>query len=56
MIDQVGVLLMGAPLNGTMKRTVQNFIVQKINPNSYIEQVKAAVHLIGTSAQTAAQR
>jgi uncharacterized protein (DUF1800 family) len=56
MIDQVGVLLMGAPVNGAMKRTVQNFIVQKISPTNYIEQVKAAVHLIGTSAQAAAQR
>jgi hypothetical protein len=56
MIDQVGMLLTGAPLDPKMKRTVQTFIMTKVGATDYLNQVKAAVHLISTSPQAAAQR
>jgi uncharacterized protein (DUF1800 family) len=56
MIDEVGMLLIGAPLEPKMKRTVQTFILTKIGATDYLNQVKAAVHLISTSPQAAAQR
>jgi Protein of unknown function (DUF1800) len=56
MVDQTALLLMGAPLPGPMKRTIQTFITTKIGATNYLEQTKAAVHLIATSAQAAAAK
>jgi len=56
MIDQAAVLLMGAPLDPRAKAIIQNFIATKISASNYTEQCKAAVHLISTSAQAAAQK
>jgi hypothetical protein len=56
MVDQTALLLMGSPLSGPMRRTIQTFITTKISPTNYLEQTKAAVHLIATSAQAAAAK
>ena len=56
MIDQTAVLLMGAPLSSQSKAIIQNFIATKISASNYLEQCKAAVHLVSTSAQAAAQK
>src|SRR5262249_16288607 len=54
--DQAALLVMGAPLSGPMKRTIQTFITTKIGATDYLGQTKAAVHLIATSAQAAAAK
>ena len=56
LVDQVSLLLMGQPLDAKMKRTIVTFIVTKVGATDYLNQVKAAIHLVSTSPQAAAQK
>lgn len=56
LLDQVGLLLTGAPLDPNVKSRVQLFIASNISPTDYLTQAKAAVHLIATASQTAVQK
>jgi uncharacterized protein (DUF1800 family) len=56
MLDQVGLLLMGAPLDSTLKGRIHTFITGSLSNTDYLGQTKAAVHLIATSPQCAIQK
>jgi hypothetical protein len=56
MLDQAGLLLTSAALDPNLKTTIQNYISSNLNVTDYQGQVKAALYLITTSAQCAAQK
>jgi uncharacterized protein (DUF1800 family) len=56
MLDQIATLLMGRPLDSSMKIVIANFLNTNISPTDYAAKVRAAVHLISTSPQAAAQK
>ena len=55
-LDQVGVLLMGSPLDPQMKTVITNFLTAKVGASDYLTKCKAAVHLVATSPQAATQK
>jgi hypothetical protein len=54
-VDQIGLILTGAPLDSTTRTTVLNFIANNVSSTDYYGQVSAAIHLIGTSPRGATQ-
>jgi uncharacterized protein (DUF1800 family) len=55
LIDQVGLLLNGAPLDSAVKSRIQTYI-GTLSPTDYLGQARAAVHLVSTSTQAAVQK
>jgi uncharacterized protein (DUF1800 family) len=62
LIDQVALLLNGGPLDPPppatqpIKSRIQTFISGSVTAGDYLSQAKAAVHLVGTSSQCAAEK
>jgi hypothetical protein len=56
MVDRVGYTLTGAPLDSATKSTILNFINSNVAANDYNGQVNAAIQLLVTSPQLAAQK
>jgi len=56
LLDRVSLLLNGGALDPNIKSRVTVFILGNINPTDYLNQVKAAVHLIATSPAGAVQK
>jgi len=55
LINQVGLLLNGAPLDAAVKNRIQTYI-GTLSPTDYLGQARAAVHLVSTSTQAAVQK
>lgn len=54
-LDQISVLMNGAPLDSTTKSTIQNFIANNVSSTDSFGQVSAALHLVATSPRGATQ-
>jgi len=56
LLDRVSLLLNGGPLDPNVKSRIQLFIASNISPTNYLAEAQAAVHLVATASQTAAQK
>jgi uncharacterized protein (DUF1800 family) len=56
LLDRVSLLLSGAALDPNVKSRIQVFILGNISATDYLNQTRAAVHLISTSPAAAVQR
>jgi len=56
LLDRVSLLLTGAALDPKIKSRIQVFILGNVNATDYLNQTRAAVHLISTSPACAIQR
>jgi uncharacterized protein (DUF1800 family) len=56
LLDRVGLLLTGAPLDPNVKSRIQLFIAANISPTNYLAEAQAAVHLVATSSQASVQK
>jgi uncharacterized protein (DUF1800 family) len=56
LLDRVSLLLTGAALDPNIKSRIQLFIMANVSPTDYLNQTRAAVHLISTSPACAIQR
>jgi uncharacterized protein (DUF1800 family) len=63
LIDRVGLLLMGVtpaggtnPMDPNMHTRIKTFLTGYLTASNYLGQAQAAVHLVGTAAQTSVQK
>jgi uncharacterized protein (DUF1800 family) len=56
LLDRVGLLLTGAPLDPNVKSRIQLFISANISPTNYLAEAQAAVHLVASASQAAVQK
>jgi hypothetical protein len=56
MVGQVGLLLMGAPMDSTMQTDITNYITSNVTATNYLGQVQAAVYLVASSSQCSVQK